>query len=66
MGKFVHFFAEGIIYIRDKKGRPCDVKESFTSDGITLNSAELMGSIFKQCPDLLPCDYVSVTTNPIG
>lgn len=27
MNKFVQFFAEGIIYYRDKKGRPCGVKE---------------------------------------
>lgn len=27
MSKFVQFFAEGVIYDRDKKGRPCGVKE---------------------------------------
>ncbi len=27
MSKFVQFFAEGIIYDRDKEGRPCGVKE---------------------------------------
>lgn len=25
MSKFVQFFAEGVIYDRDKKGRPCGV-----------------------------------------
>ena len=28
MSKFVQFFAKGIIYDRDKKGRPCGIKES--------------------------------------
>ena len=27
MSKFVQFLAKGIIYDRDKKGRPCGVKE---------------------------------------
>lgn len=27
MSKFVQFLAKGVIYDRDKKGRPCDVKE---------------------------------------
>ena len=28
MSKFVQFFAKGIIYDRDKNGRPCGIKES--------------------------------------
>lgn len=28
MRKFVQFFAEGIIYDRDKNGRPCGVKHT--------------------------------------
>lgn len=27
MSKFVQFFAKGVIYDRDKNGRPCGVKE---------------------------------------
>lgn len=66
MSKFVQFFAEGVIYDRDKKGRPCGVKEHRKGGGVTRDSAELMGKVFMQCPNLLPCDYVTVETTPIG
>ena len=67
MNKFVQFFAEGIIYYRDKKGRPCGVTERrMWGGGVTLGNADLMGKIFMQCPDLLPCDWVEVETCPIG
>lgn len=66
MSKFVQFFAEGIIYDRDKKGRPCGVKERRMGGGVTLGNADLMGKVFMQCPDLLPCDWVEVKTHPVG
>jgi len=66
MNKFVKFFAEGIIYYRDKKGRPVGVNERVMGGGVTLGNADLMGKIFMQCPDLLPCDWVEVETCPIG
>lgn len=66
MSKFVCFFAKGIIYDRDKKCRPCGVKRTVQGDGVTLDNADLMGKIFMQCPNLLPCDWVEVETCPIG
>ena len=66
MNKFVQFFAEGIIYYRDKNGRPCGVNRTIKGRGITLGNADLMGKVFMQCPDLLPCDWVEVETCPIG
>lgn len=33
MNKFVQFFAEGIIYYRDKNGRPCGVKCTIKGGG---------------------------------
>lgn len=65
MSKFVQFFAEGVIYDRDKKGRPCGVKEH-RKGGVTRDCSELMGKVFMQCPNLLPCDHVTVKTSPIG
>lgn len=65
MNKFVQFFAKGVIYDRDKKGRPCGVKE-YRKGGVTLGNTDLMGKVFMQCPDLLPCDWVEVKTYPIG
>ena len=66
MSKFVQFYAEGIIYDRDKKGCPWGVKERRMGGGVTLGNADLMGKVFMQCPDLLPCDWVEVETCPIG
>ncbi len=66
MSKFVQFLAKGIIYDRDKKGRPCGVKCTIKGGGVTLGNANLMGKVFMQCPDLLPCDWVEVETCPIG
>lgn len=40
MNKFVQFFAEGIIYYRDKNGRSCGVKRTIkggVSHSVTLN-----------------------------
>ena len=67
MSKFVQFFAEGVIYDRDPTGRPWGGKEPRTGGGgVTRDSAELMGKVFMQCPNLLPCDHVTVETSPIG
>lgn len=66
MSKYVQFFAKGIIYDRDENGRQCRVKSRRKGRGITLDTADLMGKVFMQCPDLLPCDWVEVETCPIG
>ena len=66
MSKFVQFFAKGVIYDRDKNGRPCGVKEHRRGGGVTLGNSELMGKVFRQCPNLLACDHVEVETSPIG
>lgn len=66
MSKFVQFLAKGVIYERDKKDRPCGVKEYRKGGGVTLGNADLMGKVFMQCPNLLPCDWVEVETLPIG
>ena len=66
MNKFVKFFAKGVIYDRDKNGRPCGVKRTIKGEGVTLGNADLMGKVFMQCPDLLPCHRVEVETCPIG
>lgn len=63
--KFVQFFAKGVIYERDKKNRPCGVKEYRKGKGVTLGNSELMGKVFMQCPNLLACDWVEVETCPI-
>jgi len=61
MSKFVKFVAEGVIY--DKLG---EIESVRTGSGVTLDYPELMGKVFRQCPNLLPCDYVDVRTEPIG
>lgn len=66
MSKFVQFFAKGIIRNRDENNRPYGVKSYRNEQGVTLDNADLMGAIFRQCPDLLPCDWVEVKTYPIG
>lgn len=66
MSKFVRFFAEGVVYKRDKYGNSCGIASIHTGTGITLNNTGLTGRIFGQCPDLLPCDNVSIETHPIG
>ena len=40
MSKFVQFYAEGIIYDRDKKGRPCGVKERRMGGGGGRNARQ--------------------------
>lgn len=66
MNKFVEFFVEGIVYKRDKNGRPAGVEQIVHGNGVTLNDPGLMGSIFRQCPDLFPCDRVAISTAPLG
>lgn len=66
MSKFVQFFAKGVIYKRDEDGNLCGVKKTNRGGGVTLDNADLMGRVFMQCPNLLPCDWVEVETCPIG
>lgn len=62
MSKFVNFFARGVIYKRDENGCVCGVKNRYYGEGVTLNNAGLMGKVFAQCPNLLRCDRVEVST----
>lgn len=66
MTKFVKFIATGLIYLRDKKGKPIAVEKVIERDGVARNSPELPGKVFRQCPDLLPCDWVKIETVPLG
>ena len=66
MSKFVQFLAKGVIYDRDKKGRPCGVKEYRKGGGFTNVTHDMMGRGFMKCPNLLSCDWVEVETCPIG
>lgn len=66
MSKFVQFFADGVVYERDKKDRPCGIKSHCKESGVVFDGREIMGTIFMQCPDLLRCDWVDVETCPIG
>ena len=58
MSDFVKFVATGYIYKKDKNGNPTKFVEE-------TRRREIMGKIFRQCPQLLPCDAMSVRTYPI-
>lgn len=62
MAEYVQFRAKGVIYNRDKDGKPTTVREIRRGSGVVKTGPEIMGKVFRQCVDLLPCDSVSVTT----
>lgn len=63
---FVKFFARGVIYERDKDNRICGVKTRRSGSGVIKDTPALMGGgVFRQCPQLLPCDDVTVRTYPL-
>lgn len=66
MTKFVKFIAKGLVYLRDKNGRPIGVEKTIKADGVARNTPELAGKVFRQCPDLLPCDWIDIQTMPLG
>lgn len=61
---FVKFSARGVIYERDKNNRICGVKTHRSGSGVIKDTPALMG-VFRQCPQLLPCDNVTVRTYPL-
>lgn len=62
MAEYVQFRAKGVIYDRDKNGKPTKVREVRRGSGVVKTGPEIMGKVFRQCVNLLPCDQVSVTT----
>lgn len=62
MAEYVQFRAKGIIYDRDKNGNPIKTREVRRGSGVVKTGPEIMGKVFRQCVNLLPCDKVSVTT----
>lgn len=62
MAEYVQFQARGVIYNRDKDGKPTSVKEVRRGSGVVKTGPEIMGKVFRQCVDLLPCDSVFVET----
>lgn len=62
---FVKFSARGVIYERDKNNRICGVKTHRSGSGVIKDTPALMGGVFRQCPQLLPCDNVTVRTYPL-
>lgn len=56
MSNFVKFFAIG--YINQNGTRTAVTK----GNGVVRDTCEIMGKIFQQCPQLLPCDSISVKT----
>lgn len=65
-GKFVRYDAAGVIYERDKKtGLPSFVKTLIRCNGVVKAGPEMLGKIFRQNAELLPCDWVDVDTYTI-
>lgn len=62
MSKFVKFEAKGVIYERDKNGNVSGVRATRYGSGVVKTGPELIGKVFRQCSQLLPCDRVSVQT----
>lgn len=62
MAEYVQFWAKGVIYNRDKDGKPTTAREIRYGSGVVNTGPEIMGKVFRQCVNLLPCDSVSVTT----
>ena len=62
MAEYVQFRARGVIYNRDKDGNLTSVKEIRRGSGVVKTGPEIMGKVFRQCVNLLPCDSVSVKT----
>lgn len=66
MSDFVKFVATGYIFQKDKNGNPTKIVEQVRhGGGVVRNTREIMGKIFRQCPQLLPCDAMNVRTYPI-
>lgn len=65
MNKIVFFNARGVIYSRDKNGHVDRVKETRYATGVTKDTPDLTGRVFRQCTQLLACDYVTVVTRPL-
>lgn len=57
---FVQFRANGIIYERNKDGKPTKVKETRYGSGVVKSGPDMLGKVFRQCTQLLPCDAVTV------
>lgn len=66
MNRFVKFVVKGYVYNRNKNGEIIGVEKMIHRDGVVRSTKEMMGKIFRQCPDLLPCEWVDVQTVPIG
>ena len=61
----VYFKAKGHIYNHNKEGKPTTIKETRYGSGVVKSGADLMGMVFRQCTNLLPCGYVTVKTYTI-
>lgn len=57
---FVQFKAKGVIYERDKDGKPIGVKAKRYGSGVVKSGPDMLGKVFRQCTQLLPCDAVTV------
>lgn len=66
MSDFVMFSAVGLVYERDKNGKLIGVKDTIRTNGVVRNTEEIQGKIFRQCPELLPCDTLRVHTIPLN
>lgn len=63
---FVQFVAKGYIYEHDQKtGKPTKVKDIRHGTGVVKSGPDMMGKIFRQCAELLPCHAVTVDTYTI-
>lgn len=60
MDKYVLYKARGVIYDRDKNGKATGVKEIRYGSGVVKSGPEIMGRVFRQNTNLLPCDMVTV------
>ena len=65
--QFVKFYAKGTIWKRGKNGTK---RKGFTEEvrhgtGICLDGPDLYGTVFRQCPNLVHCDNVTISTEPI-
>lgn len=61
MSNFVFYEATGLIHKRDDKGNLVYIDRVF-ADGVVRAGKGMLGAIFRQKRELLPCDSISVTT----
>lgn len=66
MSQFCYFSVEGVKYKRNKEGKKIGIEFRARGSGITRDDRTLLGSIYRQCPQLLHCDTITrLDTYPI-